>query len=225
MQLCVCQENENSGSKILFHGIVMDANSQSPIPNTQILINNNFSSLSASDGTFSFYLFRSDTVLFKHLGHKSTLWFVSDTLAGNEFLAGIYMPADTVSIGEVIIVPRFNNLKSEIMNAPSKEPATMENARYNVAVSAYAGRTTTGKLGDPASNYGQIRQQQKVNAYEKGGIPSDQISGFSPLLILPAAYLLIHGTPEKPGPFEQKMTKEELAKIQKKYLELMNQQK
>jgi hypothetical protein len=74
-------------------------------------------------------------------------------------------------------------------------------------------------------NYGHIRQQQKINAYEKGGIPSDQISGISPLLLLPAAYLLIHGAPAKPAAFEHKLTNQELEQIQKKYLELQNQKK
>jgi hypothetical protein len=204
----------------MFHGIVMDANTLSAISNSQILINHEFTSVSSSDGTFAFFVNIFDTVLFKHLGYKPTTLFVSDTLVGKDFNAGIYMKSDTVSIGEVVIVPRFVNIKSEIMNTPSRIPATMDNARYNVAISGYQGRTTQGKLGDPAMNYGHIRQQQKTNAYEKGQIPSDQISGISPLLLLPAAYLLIHGVPSKPAPYEHKLTDKELEQIQQKYLEI-----
>src|SRR5664279_5524139 len=134
-----CQQREGTQSTILFHGIVMDANTLAPTSNTQVLINNAFSYLSNIDGTFSFYVFRKDTVVFKHLGYKATEWLVSDSLKGKEFNAGIYLHTDTVIIGEVIIVPRFNNLRSEIMNAPSKIPATMDNARYNVAISGYQG--------------------------------------------------------------------------------------
>ena len=101
----------------------------------------------------------------------------------------------------------------------------MDNARYNVAISAYQGKTSQGKLGDPVTNYGLIRQQLKVNAYEKGGIPSDQIAGISPLLLIPAAYLLIHGVPEKPAPFEHSLTDKEVEQIQKKYLENLQQNK
>jgi hypothetical protein len=147
--------------------------------------------------------------------------FVSDTLPGREFTAGIFMNSDTVSIGEVVILPRYTNLKSDIFNAPSKVPSIMDNARYNVAISAYQGRTTQGKLGDPAANYDLLRQRQKVDAYEKGGIPSDMIAGINPLLLLPAAYLLIHRMPEKPPPLEQKLTKQELDQIQKKYFETL----
>jgi hypothetical protein len=222
---CNCQEKANSGVKILFHGIVMDAKTLSPVSSSQILINRDFASVGNTDGTFTFYVNRKDSVLFKHLGYKSTLLVVSDTLSGHDFIAGIYMQTDTLVIGEVIIVPRFTNLKSQILNSPSKVPATMDNARYNVAISAYQGRTTRGRLGDPQSNYDLITQKQKNDAYEKGGIPSDRIAGISPLLLIPAAYLLIHGAPERPAPYENKLTLQELDQIQKKYLESLKQQK
>jgi hypothetical protein len=222
---CYCQEKANSEVKILFHGIVLDAKTLSPVSNSQILINSDFTSVSSGDGTFAFYVNRKDSVLFKHLGYKPTRFVVSDTLSGRDFIAGIYMQTDTLEIGEVIIVPRFTNLKSQILNAPSKVPPTMDNARYNVAISAYQGRTTQGKLGDPQSNYDLIRQKQKNDAYEKGGIPSDRIAGISPLLLIPAAYLLIHGPPEKPAPYEKKLTLQELDQIQRKYLESLKQEK
>jgi hypothetical protein len=221
---CFSQETENSGVRILFRGVVRDANTLSTVSNSQILINRNFISVSNNDGTFAFFVNRHDSVLFKHLGYKPALMFVSDTLIGKEFITGIYLHSDTVSIGEVVIVPRFTNLKSEIMNAPSKVPSTMDNARYNVAISGYQGRTTQGKLVDPATNYDLLRQRQKVDAYEKGGIPSDKIAGISSIL-LPAAYLLIHGVPDKPIPMEQKLTDQELDQIQKKYFEILKQQK
>ncbi len=222
---CFCQENANSGIRFLFHGMVMDAKTLSPIPNSQILINREFSSVSSANGNFAFYVNRNDTVLFKHLGYKSTLLFVGDTLAGQEFIAGIYLNSDTLAIGEVVIVPRFKNIKSEILNARSKTSSQMENARYNVAMSAYQGRTTQGELGDPASNYQLLHQRQKINAFERGGIPSDRIVGISPLLLLPAAYLLIHGLPEKPPAFDQELTDQELVQIREKYLESLKKKK
>lgn len=217
---CFCQVINNSGVRILFHGIVLDANTLSPISNSQILINHEFNSVSSTDGTFAFFVNRNDTVIFKHLAYKATMLFVSDTLVGKEFVAGIYMKSDTLLIGEVVIVPRFINLRSEIINAPTRIPSTMKNARYNVALSGYQGRTTQGKLGDPNTNYGLLRQRQKLDAYEKGGIPSDKMVGLSPLLLIPAAFLLIHGLPEKPAPFEHNLTDQELDKIHKKYMEI-----
>ncbi len=222
---CFCQQTENKGSTILFHGIIMDASTLAPISYAQILVNNAFSYVSNSAGTFGFYVYRSDTVKFQHLGYKTTTWFVSDSLKGREFNAGIFMHSDTVSIGEVIIVPRPSSLRLEIMNAPSKEPLIMKNARYNIAISGYQGRTTQGKLMDPSSNYGLLRQQQQINAYEKGGIPSDMISGINPFLLVPAAYLLIHGLPEKPAPMERELSNQEIEQIHQKYLEYLELKK
>lgn len=219
------QVREDSGTRIIFHGLVMDASSLAPISNSQILINNISSSVSNFDGTFSFYVNRKDTVLFKHLGYKQTSFFVSDTLRGQEFVAGVYMQSDTLLIGEVVIIPRFINLKSEIMRAPGHVPSTFENARYNVAISAYQGRTTQGRLGDASSNYEYLHQKSRIEVYEKGQIPSDKIAGFNPLLLLPAAYLLLHGPPERPAKFGEKLTQQELSQIQKIYLESLNQKK
>jgi len=219
------QGKENAGIRILFHGLVMDANTLSPLANSQIMINRAFSSVSSDDGTFAFYVNRNDTVVFKILGYKATILYVSDTLIGREFIAGVYMHTDTLSIGEVVIVPRLINLKSEILNAKSKTPTTFDNARYNVAVSAYQGRNSQSKLGDPATNYTHLSQKQKVDAYERGGIPSDKMVGLSPLLLIPAAYLLIHGLPEKPAPLKPQLSDQEVNQIQKKYLETMKQRK
>jgi hypothetical protein len=218
-----CQEKE-TGSRILFHGIMMDASSLTPISNSQILINNSLTSVTGTNGTFSLYVNRKDTVLFKHLGYKPTSMFVSDTLAGLEYAAGIYMQSDTLMIGEVVIVPRFTNLRSEIMK-PRRIPPTLENARYNVAMSGYQGRTTQGQLGDPATNYSLLRQRLKTDAYEKGEIPSDMIGGINGLFLLPAAYLLLRGSAEGPSPIERPLTQDELAQIQKIYIESLKQQK
>jgi len=213
------QVNEKTDTRILFRGLVIDASTLAPIPNSQIMINNAFSSVSGVNGSFSFYVNKHDTVLFKSLGYKQSVMQISDTLAGSEYVTGIYMSSDTLSIGEVVIIPGYTNLKSEILNPKSSTPTTLDNARYNVAVSAYQGKHSQGTLGNPDDNYKVISQRQKVDAFEKGGIPSDHIVGFNPLIFLPAAYLLMHGLPESAAPMTPQVTDQELEKIQKKYLE------
>ncbi len=219
------QESEVAGMRIHLRGMVMDATTYSAVQGSQIYINKDFSAVSAGDGTFSLYVNKNDTVSFKSLGYKPDSLFISDTLSGREFITGIFLSNDTISIGEVIILPRFTNLKSEILNSRSITSTEMENARYNVAVSAYQGRTTINSLGDPANNYELLRQKQKVDAYEKGGIPSDKMIGLSPFLLVPAAYLLIHGPPEKPTPYKPQLTDQEVDEIHKKYLETRNMRK
>jgi hypothetical protein len=219
IQVANCQDKDTSRISILFQGLVFDAATLKPVPNTQILVNRAFASVSDDKGVFALYVKLKDTVVFRNLGYKQTSVIIGDSLAQRQYVAGIYLRTDTLEIGEVIIVPRMGNLKSEILNTKSKMPAEMENARYNVAVSAYQGRTSAGKLGDPASNYDLLRQRQKVDAYEKGQIPSDRIAGLSPFLLLPAAYLLIHGMPQKTPAMKPDISDYELDQIMKKYEE------
>ena len=220
IQPALSQEKMESGSGIMFRGLVLDAATLSPIPNSQIYINNSMSAISGSDGSFTFYVSKSDTVVFNSLGYKPTLYFISDSLRGREFNAGIFMSADTVEIGEVIIIPRQSSLRYEIMNAPPRTPGIMDNAKNNVAVSAYQGRTSQSQLGDPMDNYAVLSQKQKTMAYEKGGIPSDQIVALNPFILVPAVYLLVKGLPEKPAPMKSVLSPEEVDLIYNKYLEI-----
>ncbi len=216
------QVTETQGPGMFFHGIVRDATTLSPLPDSQILINRRLNSVSGQDGTFSFWVNKKDTVIFSMLGYRSAVFEISDTLAGNEFLAGIYLNTDTVTIEEVIIMPRLANLKYDILNNPVTPSQEMENAKYNIAVSGYQGKVSLGTLGDPSLNYSVLHQKQRIAAYERGGIPSDRIVGLSPLMILPAAYLLLNGLPPMPAPMKSTLTRQELDQIHKKYLETIN---
>jgi hypothetical protein len=216
------QAGKPSNSKIIFNGIVRDASTLEPLPNSQIMINRSFASVSNEDGTFVIRVSRRDTVTFSLLGYQPALFYVGDTLPGSEFMAGVYMKTDTLSIGEVIIMPRFPFLRSDILKTTPESDPEMDNAKYNIAVSAYQGRVALSQLGDPSSNYSVLQQKQRIAAYEKGGIPSDRMVGLSPLLLIPAIYLLMNGFPEKEAPMKSNLTRQELEQINKKFLETLN---
>jgi hypothetical protein len=220
------QVKENGDLKIIFRGLVFDATTLSPVANSQIMINNSFSSLSGVDGSFLLRVNKNDSVTFHSLGYKEFVMHISDTLHGTEFIAGIYMNSDTLSIGDVIIVPGYKNLRSEIMNAKSVTPANIDNARYNVAISAYQGKNSQNVLGDPLENYAVISQRQKTDAFEKGGIPSNNMVGLNALLFLPAfAYMLASHPPVAVAPMASPLSDQEVAQIHKKYLERHKQRK
>jgi hypothetical protein len=213
------QDGNPQGGKILFSGVVRDATTLAPLPNSQIRVNRIFSSVSDEEGTFALRVNRNDTLVFSLLGYQNAHIVVSDSLTGNEFMAGVYLRTDTLSIGEVIIMPRLVNLRSDILNTPPTKSTEMENAKYNMAVSAYQGRVAIGKLDDPSTHYSVLQNRQFIRAIDKGGIPSDQMVSLNPLLLIPAAYLLIHGFPVPEPPMKSNLTRQELDQIQKKYLE------
>lgn len=215
------QVMKDSDTKILFHGMVMDANSLSPLPGSQIIINGAFSSTSDEQGQFAFYVRRGDTVTFSMLGYKSAILNIRDTLSGREFVAGIYLHTDTLAIGEVVIVPRISNLRSEMFTSSPESNRQIENAKYNLEVSSWQGRAGQSRLGDPSINYEVLRQQQRNDAYTKGQIPSDRIVGISPLMLIPAAYLLMNGLPGKPSPLKPQISEQEEDQIHRKYIETL----
>jgi hypothetical protein len=213
-----CQQGERADSRILFRGVVIAASSQERLPGSQIYINRRSAGISRNDGTFSFFAFKNDTIVFTMLGFSPARMVVSDTLTGKEFITGIFLQSDTLDIGEVIILPRITNLKAEIMNSMMETNAQMANARSNISIASYQGRTGQGTMGDPSINYEILRQKQKTEAYEKGGIPSDKIIGLSPLMLIPAAYLLLNGLPEVPEAPEPRISQKDLDELNSLFL-------
>ncbi len=213
------QMTERSDINLLFKGVVFDASSLTPIPESQIFVNGEFKVAGDKSGAFVIQVQKRDSVEVKVLGYKQVIFKISDTLSGRQFVTGIYMNTDTLSIGEVVIMPRLADLRSEMLRAPSSSHPEIENARYNLAVSAYQGKISQSILGDPASNYEVLKQRHRIEAYEKGGIPSDKIAGFNPFILVPAAYLLLNGIPSPPKPMKPDLTKLEIDQIHKKYLE------
>lgn len=209
------QEQENAVTRILLQGVVMDSETLEPLPNSQVFVNRRFNSLTDENGAFGVYVNLMDSLTVTRLGYQPAALVVVDSLTKKPYIAGIFLSTDTIEIAEVVIIPRLQNLRSEMLNPKMSTSQEVQNARYNVAVAAYAGRTTTGRLGDPDNNYRYIREQQKVNAYERGQIPSDRIAGLSPFMLLPALDLLINGLPEPPPAFKPEISDYELQQIRK----------
>jgi hypothetical protein len=212
---------KDADSRVLFQGAVFDAGSLRVLAGSRIVINGKFFSVSDEEGRFAFYVLKGDTVLFTRVGYKSARLSVSDTLSGKEFVAGIYMHTDTVEIEEVVIIPRYSSLRSEMFTSHPESDIKIENAKYNLEVSSYQGRMGTSRLGDPVMNYEVLRQQHRSDAYSKGQIPSDRIVGLSPFMIIPAAYLLMNGLPGRPSPLKPQITEKEVELIHKKYIEVI----
>jgi hypothetical protein len=217
--LSLAQEQEPAKGAVQVRGIVLDAQNLKALEATQVFLNNNFVFVTDSEGKFSIKVNRNDTVVFTRLGYTSGQLVISDTLRGDGFLAGIYMNPDTLAIGEVVIIPRLASLKTEILGSPVKRNPEMDNARYNLALSAYQGRVTGSRLGDPAINYELLRQKHINDAYTKGQIPPDRMVGISPLILIPAVYLLMHGMPEQPDMTAPELSESEVSEIHRKYIE------
>lgn len=212
------QENVKN-NLILIHGIVLDASTQEAINNAHFSVNNLHGGATDMEGKFSLYVYRGDTIRFTYLGYSDLTYF-TDTLVASSYVAGIFMKTDTLQIGEVVVFPRMGDLRSEFMNSSSQIPQEMINAQNNVLISTYQGINSTASLGEPDANYDLLKRQQTVDAYEKGGIPSDKMVGLNLLGLIPASiYLLKNGLPEKPPPPAPHVSASEIEKMKRSYRE------
>ena len=185
---------------ILFHGVIFDATTRQPLPDAHWNISHRSAGATDSRGMFSFYAHYYDTVTFTCIGYRHHTMTVADTLRAGEYTAGIYLTGDTTMIPAVVIIPRLGNMRAEIM---AERPATNQdaiNATNNLRMAVYQGLANPPALGDPATNYEILRQRQRMEAYDKGQIPSDRMIGLSPFTLIPILYVIAKGPPEDPEP-------------------------
>jgi hypothetical protein len=185
---------------VLFHGVIFDASTRQPLPEAHYIIGGRIAGAADTRGMFSLYAHRNDTIMFSCIGYRHFLMTVPDSLPGKEYTTGVYLTTDTTMIPAVVIIPRLGNLRAEIMAERPAASQDMINATNNLRMAVYQGLTTAPELGDPSTNYEILRQRQRMEAYEKGQIPSDRMVGLSPFTLIPLIYMLAAGPPEEPEP-------------------------
>lgn len=199
---------------ILLHGAVLDAASQQTLVNVHYLVNGSSEGVTGTEGKFSMFLSRHDTIMFSYLGYSDFEMVLSDTLIGSSFVAAIFMESDTLSIGEVIVIPRLGDLRSEFRSMKSPVSQELVNAQNNIQAATHQGLTSSSKLGDPSTNFELLRRKQVVRASEMGGIPSDKMIGLNVFTIIPAAiYLMSNGLPKKPVAPAPQISPKEMEKM------------
>jgi hypothetical protein len=160
------------------------------------------------------------------IGYKTSILPITQSHTVNEYLALVPMVTDTVEIAEVIVIPGFSGgLRSIAEGASANDLRQIENARGNLNISTYQGLTGADKTGDPKLNYAMLRQKQKYDAYEKGGIPSDKMLAVSPFMVIPALYLLIKGLPEQPSAPQSELSYKDIERLWDAYRESLFEKK
>ncbi len=199
---------------ILLHGAVIDAGNQKALANVHYLVNGSVGGVSNAEGKFSLFLTLNDTVRFSYLGYSSFDLVLSDTLLGNSYIAAIFLESDTLNVGEVIVIPRLGDLRSEFRTLQSPVSQEYINAQNNITTAVHQGLTNSATLGDPQTNFELLRRKQVVTASEMGGIPSEQMFNFNAISLLPAViYLMSNGLPEKSAPPEPHISPREMEKM------------
>lgn len=93
--------------RILFSGVVLQADEGKPLPHVTCRYGEGRAALSDEEGRFRFAAGRGDTVLFTFVGMKACRVVIPDTLSGQEYMVGVFMYPDTILLSEALIVRRF----------------------------------------------------------------------------------------------------------------------
>jgi hypothetical protein len=97
----------------------------------------------------------------------------------DSYLVGIFMTRDTIRLQEIVIFPRLRNLRQEITSFRNRGDFQNDIAKQNLDIATYQGLKSVPDLTDPEIQYNYQASKIKMDAIERGGIPSDKIVSVS----------------------------------------------
>ena len=157
----------------------MDSDSLKPIINVYYSLNGRLEGISDSEGRFSIYARIGDTLSFSHIGYRTKIFNVSDSLQLDNYLVGIFMTRDTIRLQEIVIFPRLGNLRQEMTSIGNRGDFQNVIAKQNLDIATYQGLKSAPDLSDPEIQYDFQASKLIQDAIEKGGIPSDKMVSVS----------------------------------------------
>ncbi len=116
---------------ILFSGVVLDNGTVGPLSDVTCRLKEGKGTVSDKNGYFRIHLQRGDSVWFSHIGYRSCLVVIPDSLSAKEYMMGVFMSPDTLQLSEVLIIRRFwENRKQYMTNAYNNMKGVLRQA-YN----------------------------------------------------------------------------------------------
>lgn len=93
-------------AKVFITGGIFDQDSTLALPEAILRLKEKAYGVD-EQGRFAITARVGDTLCFSHVGYVPVHLVVPDSLAGKDFLMGVFMTRDTVLLSEVLILPRF----------------------------------------------------------------------------------------------------------------------
>ncbi|MBI9067961.1 MAG: carboxypeptidase-like regulatory domain-containing protein [Salinivirgaceae bacterium] len=190
---------------ITISGVVLDADSLNPMSNVHIRSQKNRGAITDNLGQFTVKINKNDTLTFTYVGFKPYVYVIPDTLKVNNYIAGVILNKDIISLSEVLILPWMNKQqfkKSFIQNSPDQNTI---NAQQNLTMAGYTARASAPKWTTDAMIDWQLKQYTMNIEYRGMISPNQQVN------LMGLAQFLIFYT-------HQQLTKEEKARKLKEEL-------
>lgn len=169
-------QEDNDDDLVQFSGVVVTADSLSPVPFTHIIIKGtNRGALADYQGFFSFVAQKGDTIRFTSVGFSPVNFVLPDTLKSNRYSLIQVMKVDTVTLSETVIYPwptlkQFKRAFVEL-DIPDDD---LERARKNLALSEMKERMWDMPM-DGSMNYKNYVDQKTNKLYYAGQLPPNNL--------------------------------------------------
>lgn len=163
---------------IRISGVVFDRDSLYTLPFSQFDLHSKKYS-SNKEGQFSFWAHQGEIIKFSHLGFKDTYIQITDSLAHNNYMLGVFLTRDTFLISEIIVVPRYENIAAQARTMPLLITPDQAYANNNVKSSINQALSQPPKKMDNEMNQNMVLQEQRWGTVYKTQIPPDKTLGIS----------------------------------------------
>lgn len=166
---------------VQFSGIVRDLEHR-VLPYANIIIlNERRGTTTDYRGMFSFVVRPMDTILFSHMGYKSTMHIIPDSIGGQQYPADIFMVSDTFQLAEVRVYPwkTYQEFKEAFLalDLPDDDE---QRAYKNIAlIKTQIKINRDGVSPSPTVNFREVMRQEYNQLYTAGQSPYYTI--FDPL--------------------------------------------
>lgn len=120
----------------IIRGSILDAADLQPIPFASVYVRHGYGTASNENGYFELPCHLGDTINFSCIGYQRVMFAVPDSLIGRSRVVGILMSADTILLGEVLVLPfiTYAQLKYEVANMPPDENISLAISNVDNAV-------------------------------------------------------------------------------------------
>lgn len=117
-------------------GCIVDAREYQPIQNVNVYSKGGYGTTSNENGYFELPCHLGDVVYFSCVGYQKVTFPVPDSLIGRNRVIGILMSADTIMLGEVVVVPKidFERIEYEVTHLPPDVEKQVATANVSEAV-------------------------------------------------------------------------------------------
>ncbi|MCU4166404.1 hypothetical protein [Carboxylicivirga caseinilyticus] len=159
-------------------GVVFEQDSLHILPYSQFNIHSQRFT-SNEQGQFSFWAKKGEIIKFSYLGFKDTYIQIEDSLDLNNYIMGVFLTRDTIQIGEVIVVPRYENLTAQARNMPLLITPDQAYAQNNIKSSTNQALTQPPLKMDREMNQDMVLREQRWGTVYKTQIPPDRTIGIT----------------------------------------------